>query len=30
MKKALLLYLALVGSVMSANVFIGPEYAREL
>ncbi len=30
MKKALLLSLALVGSAMSANVFMGPEYAREL
>jgi putative sterol carrier protein len=30
MKKALLLSLALVGSAMSANVFMGPEYAKEL
>jgi len=30
MKKALLLSLALVGSALSANVFMGPEYAKEL
>ena len=29
-KKAILLSLALVGSAMSANVFMGPEYAKEL
>jgi putative sterol carrier protein len=30
MKKALLLSLALVGSALSANVFMCPEYAKEL
>ena len=30
MKRALLLSLALVGSALSANVFMGPEYAKEL
>jgi putative sterol carrier protein len=30
MKKAILLSLALVGSTLSANVFMGPEYAKEL
>jgi putative sterol carrier protein len=30
MKEAILLSLALVGSAMSANVFMGPEYAKEL
>jgi putative sterol carrier protein len=30
MRKALLVSLALVGSAMSTNVFMGPEYAKEL
>jgi putative sterol carrier protein len=30
MKKAILLSLVLVGSALSANVFMGPEYAKEL
>jgi len=30
MKKAILLSLALVGGALSANVFMGPEYAKEL
>lgn len=30
MKKAIFLSLALVGSALSANVFMGPEYAKEL
>jgi hypothetical protein len=29
-KKAILLSLALVGSALSTNVFVGPEYAKEL
>ena len=29
-KKAILFSLALVGSALSANVFMGPEYAKEL
>jgi hypothetical protein len=30
MKRAILLSLALVGSALPANVFMGPEYAKEL